>query len=198
MAYFKPTDPTRWRRYLSTATPDKDEKTGSTDSGRRDYCQITIQRDELLRLIRTNTLQDAAIHLSRRLQYAYLESVKHDIDYPGIAPNAEEKKMKHTDSIEFSGIRNNIINAVKRLESFEKWYETNKVLLVSNKKIRTQTIGIVVRLSGLKAYDLQEGVPEVVRWSTIPCKQTDSATPQSIYSRRRISVIHRQLVVVTL
>lgn len=65
--------------------------------------------------------------------------------------------MKYTDSIEFSGIRNNIINAVKRLESFEKWYETNKVLLVSNKTIRTEKIDVVVRLAGLKAYDLQEG-----------------------------------------
>lgn len=72
--------------------------------------------------------------------------------------------MKHTDSIEFSGIRNNIINAVKRLESFEKWYETNKVLLVSNKKIRTEKIDVVVRLAGLKAYDLQEGVPEGLKW----------------------------------
>lgn len=97
-------------------------------------------------MIRTNTLQDAAIHLSGCLQYAYLESVKHDIDYPGIAPNAEEKKMKYTDSIEFSGIRNNIINAVKRLESFEKWYETNKVLLVSNKKYEQRRLTLLYDL----------------------------------------------------
>ncbi|EFN1751903.1 hypothetical protein ABUZ04_002729 [Escherichia coli] len=164
MAYFKPTDFIQYTWKFATVTPDKDEKTENTTAWERDYCQITIQRDELLRLIRTNTLQDAAIHLSGCLQYAYLESVKHDIDYPGIAPNAEEKKMKHTDSIEFSGIRNNIINAVKRLESFEKWYETNKVLLVSNKKIRTEKIDVVVRLAGLKAYDLQEGVPDGLKW----------------------------------
>lgn len=64
MAYFKPTDFIQYTWKFATVTPDKDEKTENTTAWERDYCQITIQRDELLRLIRTNTLQDAAIHLS--------------------------------------------------------------------------------------------------------------------------------------
>lgn len=48
----------------------------------KDYCQITIQRDELLKLIYTNTLQDAAMNLADCLQQAYTEPLKMEINYP--------------------------------------------------------------------------------------------------------------------
>ena len=44
--------------------------------------QITIQRDELLKLIYTNTLQDAAMNLAGCLQQAYIEPLKREINYP--------------------------------------------------------------------------------------------------------------------
>ncbi|EFA4517977.1 hypothetical protein AAG720_003392 [Escherichia coli] len=156
MKYFRPTDFIRYTWKFATVTPNKDEKIENTTAWKKDYCQITIQRDELLRLIRTNTLQDAAINLAGCLQYAYRKLINHD------APRTtkEEQEIKDTNSVEFLGIRNRTINTVKRLESFEKWYENNKVLLVSNKKIRTEKIDVVVRVAGLKAYDLQEGVPD--------------------------------------
>ncbi|MCE3122448.1 hypothetical protein LT612_05165, partial [Escherichia coli] len=55
MAYFKPTDFIRYTWKFATVTPDKDTETGHTTAWEKDYCQITIQRDELLRLIHTNT-----------------------------------------------------------------------------------------------------------------------------------------------
>ncbi len=49
---------------------------------------------------------------------------------------------------------------MKQLEIFEKWYNANKILLVSNKKIRTEKIDVNIRLAGLKGYDLNEGIPD--------------------------------------
>lgn len=49
---------------------------------------------------------------------------------------------------------------MKQLETFEKWYNANKILLVSNKKKRTEKIDVNIRLAGLKGYDLNEGIPD--------------------------------------
>ena len=68
MEYFKPTDFIRYTWKFATVTPDKDTETWHTTAWEKDYCQITIQRDELLRLIHTNTLQDAVIYLYHCLQ----------------------------------------------------------------------------------------------------------------------------------
>ncbi|HCQ3112825.1 TPA: hypothetical protein OHQ07_004493, partial [Escherichia coli] len=122
------------------------------------YCQITIQRDELLKLIYTNTLQDAAMNLAGCLQQAYIEPLKREINYPGINIDAKEREIRK--SIEFRSELNNFTNIMKQLETFEKWYNANKILLVSNKKKRTEKIDVNIRLAGLKGYDLNEGIPD--------------------------------------
>lgn len=124
----------------------------------KDYCQITIQRDELLKLIYTNTLQDAAMNLAGCLQQAYIEPLKREINYPGINIDAKEREIRK--SIEFRSELNNFTNIMKQLETFEKWYNANKILLVSNKKKRTEKIDVNIRLAGLKGYDLNEGIPD--------------------------------------
>ncbi|HBQ4317393.1 TPA: hypothetical protein L7245_004334, partial [Escherichia coli] len=123
-----------------------------------DYCQITIQRDELLKLIYTNTLQDAAMNLAGCLQQAYIEPLKREINYPGTNIDAKEREIRK--SIEFRSELNNFTNIMKQLETFEKWYNANKILLVSNKKKRTEKIDVNIRLAGLKGYDLNEGIPD--------------------------------------
>ncbi|MFV2993972.1 hypothetical protein ACNI0E_26170, partial [Escherichia coli] len=119
---------------------------------------ITIQRDELLKLIYTNTLQDAAMNLAGCLQQAYIEPLKREINYPGINIDAKEREIRK--SIEFRSELNNFTNIMKQLETFEKWYNANKILLVSNKKKRTEKIDVNIRLAGLKGYDLNEGIPD--------------------------------------
>ncbi|EGC4104580.1 hypothetical protein H9J85_002962, partial [Escherichia coli] len=121
-------------------------------------CQITIQRDELLKLIYTNTLQDAAMNLAGCLQQAYIEPLKREINYPGTNIDAKEREIRK--SIEFRSELNNFTNIMKQLETFEKWYNANKILLVSNKKKRTEKIDVNIRLAGLKGYDLNEGIPD--------------------------------------
>ncbi|MCK3239957.1 hypothetical protein MZH03_28580, partial [Escherichia coli] len=91
-------------------------------------CQITIQRDELLKLIYTNTLQDAAMNLAGCLQQAYIEPLKREINYPGTNIDAKEREIRK--SIEFRSELNNFTNIMKQLETFEKWYNANKILLV--------------------------------------------------------------------
>ncbi|HBB4206990.1 TPA: hypothetical protein KAW06_002064, partial [Escherichia coli] len=109
-------------------------------------------------LIYTNTLQDAAMNLADCLQQAYTEPLKMEINYPGINIDAKERKIRK--SIEFRSELNNFTNIMKQLEIFEKWYNANKILLVSNKKIRTEKIDVNIRLAGLKGYDLNEGIPD--------------------------------------
>ncbi|EHK6062185.1 hypothetical protein IOR51_000906, partial [Escherichia coli] len=115
-------------------------------------------RDELLKLIYTNTLQDAAMNLAGCLQQAYIEPLKREINYPGINIDAKEREIRK--SIEFRSELNNFTNIMKQLETFEKWYNANKILLVSNKKKRTEKIDVNIRLAGLKGYDLNEGIPD--------------------------------------
>ncbi|MDA4242386.1 hypothetical protein NY775_12180, partial [Escherichia coli] len=113
---------------------------------------------ELLKLIYTNTLQDAAMNLAGCLQQAYIEPLKREINYPGINIDAKEREIRK--SIEFRSELNNFTNIMKQLETFEKWYNANKILLVSNKKKRTEKIDVNIRLAGLKGYDLNEGIPD--------------------------------------
>ncbi|HEI2799985.1 TPA: hypothetical protein SI639_004130, partial [Escherichia coli] len=111
-----------------------------------------------LKLIYTNTLQDAAMNLAGCLQQAYIEPLKREINYPGINIDAKEREIRK--SIEFRSELNNFTNIMKQLETFEKWYNANKILLVSNKKKRTEKIDVNIRLAGLKGYDLNEGIPD--------------------------------------
>ncbi|MCV5960437.1 hypothetical protein OFO30_34165, partial [Escherichia coli] len=80
MKYFKPTDFIRYTWKFATVTPDKDTETGHTTAWEKDYCQITIQRDELLRLIHTKTLQDAVIYLCHCLQEKYKKSSQNETE----------------------------------------------------------------------------------------------------------------------
>ncbi|EGC2441523.1 hypothetical protein GNW37_RS26570, partial [Escherichia coli] len=111
-----------------------------------------------LKLIYTNTLQDAAMNLAGCLQQAYIEPLKREINYPGTNIDAKEREIRK--SIEFRSELNNFTNIMKQLETFEKWYNANKILLVSNKKKRTEKIDVNIRLAGLKGYDLNEGIPD--------------------------------------
>ncbi|ELE8837967.1 hypothetical protein Q2896_005135, partial [Escherichia coli] len=72
--------------------------------------------------------------------------------------DAKEREIRK--SIEFRSELNNFTNIMKQLETFEKWYNANKILLVSNKKKRTEKIDVNIRLAGLKGYDLNEGIPD--------------------------------------
>ncbi len=98
------------------------------------------------------------MNLADCLQQAYIEPLKREINYPGINIDAKERKIRK--SIEFRSELNNFTNIMKQLEIFEKWYNANKILLVSNKKIRTEKIDVNIRLAGLKGYDLNEGIPD--------------------------------------
>ncbi|WP_172906058.1 hypothetical protein [Escherichia coli] len=160
MKYFKPTDFIRYTWKFATVTPDKDTETGHTTAWEKDYCQITIQRDELLRLIHTNTLQDAVIYLCHCLQKEYKKSSQNEIEFPGIKPPTSESKINITNNIKFHSLLELSKDNEKRLETFQKWYEKNKVLLESHKQKRTEKIDVAVRLVGLKAYDLHEGIPD--------------------------------------
>ncbi|HAX2380334.1 TPA: hypothetical protein JW631_004597, partial [Escherichia coli] len=148
----------RYTWKFTTIISDESDTIENTTAWEKDYCQITIQRDELLKLIYTNTLQDAAMNLADCLQQAYTEPLKMEINYPGINIDAKERKIRK--SIEFRSELNNFTNIMKQLEIFEKWYNANKILLVSNKKIRTEKIDVNIRLAGLKGYDLNEGIPD--------------------------------------
>lgn len=156
--YFKGNDFIRYTWKFTTIISDESDTIENTTAWEKDYCQITIQRDELLKLIYTNTLQDAAMNLADCLQQAYTEPLKMEINYPGINIDAKERKIRK--SIEFRSELNNFTNIMKQLEIFEKWYNANKILLVSNKKIRTEKIDVNIRLAGLKGYDLNEGIPD--------------------------------------
>ncbi|MBA1029347.1 hypothetical protein H0P21_12700 [Escherichia coli] len=160
MEYFKPTDFIRYTWKFATVTPDKETETKHTTAWEKDYCQITIQRDELLRLIHTNTLQDAVIYLCHCLQKKYKKSSQNKIEFPGIKPPASESEINITDSFEFYSLLELSKDNERRLETFQKWYEKNKVLLESHKQKRTEKIDVAVRLVGLKAYDLHEGIPD--------------------------------------
>ncbi len=70
-------------RKFTTIISDESDTIENTTAWEKDYCQITIQqRDELLKLIYTNTLQDAAMNLADCLQQAYTEPLKMEINYP--------------------------------------------------------------------------------------------------------------------
>ncbi len=159
----------------------------------KDYCQITIQRDELLKLIYTNTLQDAAMNLADCLQQAYTEPLKMEINYPGINIDAKERKIRK--SIEFRSELNNFTNIMKQLEIFEKWYNANKILLVSNKKIRTEKIDVNIRLAGLKGYDLNEGIPDG-QGRRIKDGVNELVRQMAVYNFHKISVTLRLTVTV--
>lgn len=80
--YFKGNDFIRYTRKFTTIISDESDTIENTTAWEKDYCQITIQRDELLKLIYTNTLQDAAMNLAGCLQQAYIEPLKREINYP--------------------------------------------------------------------------------------------------------------------
>lgn len=111
-------------------------------------------------MIHTNTLQDAVIYLCHCLQEKYKKSSQNETEFPGIKPPASESEINITDNIEFYSLLELSKDNEKRLETFQKWYEKNKVLLESHKQKRTEKIDVAVRLVGLKAYDLHEGIPD--------------------------------------
>lgn len=169
--YFKYSQSTPFVWKFTTVTPDTNapseaEEQQPTVAWESDYCQISIKRDTLLKLIQTNALHDAADSLADCLLRIYdqpAEQMRREKDFiPQISDR--ERHVYSSNSYHFyNAPQGNNQKNRDTLQSFEKWYEKNKVLLISHKKTRTERIGVEVRLAGLKCYDLKMGIPECKR-----------------------------------
>lgn len=125
-----------------------------------DYCNISITRDNIFKLIRTNTLHDATSSLADCLEKIYLKSLREImVDDDTIPPITDIERQIHSSSDPIFK-ENNCKDTGVRISEFEEWYKKNKVLLVNPKKKRIEKIDVTVRLAGLKGYDLQMGIPD--------------------------------------
>lgn len=166
--YFNYAQSTPFEWKFTTVTPDvnsstEEEGQQSTVAWESDYCQISIKRDTLLKLIHTNTLHDAADSLADCLLHIYnqpaAEMLREKVLIPQITD--QERHVYSSNSYHFTNVnQGNYLKWVDILIFFEKWYENNKVLLISLQKKRTERINVVIRLAGLKFYDLKMGIPD--------------------------------------
>ncbi|EFV42486.2 hypothetical protein HMPREF0864_00815 [Enterobacteriaceae bacterium 9_2_54FAA] len=128
-----------------------------------DYCQISIKRENLLQLIQSATLYDAADSLADCLMRIYRVPAEQMIRNKGIVPAVtdSECEVKSSDNWLFNTIsQGNYQKKIDSLHSFEKWHVKNKTLLISRKNKRTERVNVEVRLAGLKSYDLYMGIPD--------------------------------------
>jgi len=169
--YFKYSQSTPFVWKFTTVTPDintssEGEEQQPTVAWESDYCQISIKRDTLLKLIQTNTLHDASDSLADCLLHIYDQPADQMRRQKGTIPQISdrERHVYSSNSYHFySASQGNHQKNIDIVQSFEKWYENNKVLLISYKKTRTERVGVEVRLAGLKCYDLKMGIPECNR-----------------------------------
>lgn len=166
--YFNYAQSTPFQWKFTTVTPDTDT---SSEEGEQqaavawasDYCQISIQRDTLLKLIQTNALHDAADTLADCLLHIYNQPAEEMRREKNVIPKISdrERHVHISNSYKFSNAnQGNYQKYIAILKFFEKWHETNKVLLISHKKKRTERISVEVRLAGLKCYDMKMGIPD--------------------------------------
>lgn len=126
-------------------------------------CQISIKRDTLLKLIHTNALHDAADSLADCLLRIYDQPAEEMLREKDSIPQItdRERHVYSSNSYHFGNAnQGNYPKWIDILKFFEKWHENNKVLLISHKKKRTERISVVIRLAGLKFYDLKMGIPD--------------------------------------
>lgn len=146
----------------TNVSSEEKEEQQPTVAWESDYCQISIKRDTLLKLIQTNSLHDAADSLANCLLRIYNQPAEQMRREKGIIPPISDEELCVYNSNEYyfgNGSQGNYQKWVDTLLFFEKWYEANKVLLISQKEKRTERISVVTRLAGLKYYDLKMGIP---------------------------------------
>lgn len=167
LKYFKAAQSTSFSWKFTTVktgnagTSAQEEQQPST-AWDNDYCQISIKRDTLLELIRTYTLYDAVDSLADCLLHIYGQPAEQMLKEKGTLPpvSDNESEIHHSASWRFfSRTGGDYQKIISSIQTFEKWYENNKVLLVSPKKKRMEQIDVNVRLAGLKCYDLKMGIP---------------------------------------
>ena len=165
--YFKyeQSTPFAWKFTTVAADPRAlaaEEEQTPTVAWESDYCQISIKRETLLKLIQTNALHDAADSLADCLFRIYGKPAEIMFREKGAVPpiSDTERYVYNSNSYHFNNtLQGNYQKITDILKSFEKWYENNKVLLISHKKKRIERIDVQVRLAGLRCYDLKMGIP---------------------------------------
>lgn len=168
LRYLKAPQSTPYRWKFTTTRPEKGQPEEETEPRESitwdsDYCQISISRNNLLALIQTNTLYDATITLADCLLHIYKEPAEQGLKDKDITPSitAKECNVYSSNSWIFpDSNRRSREDNINIIQSFENWYEKNKVLLVSTSEKRTEKISAAVRLAGLQCYDLKMGIPE--------------------------------------
>ncbi|EOI1366797.1 hypothetical protein ACMGN5_000092 [Serratia marcescens] len=165
--YFKDEQPTPFSWKFTTVAADarvyaEEEEQKPTVAWESDYCQISIKRETLLKLIQTNALHDAADSLADCLLRIYGKPAEVMFREKGIAPPISDTELYvyNSNSYHFNNtLHGNYQKIIGILQSFEKWHENNKVLLISHKKKRIERVDVQVRLAGLRCYDLKMGIP---------------------------------------
>ncbi|HGN1205859.1 TPA: hypothetical protein ACKRPP_001289 [Proteus mirabilis] len=166
--YFNYTQSTPFEWKFTTVTPDvnassEEEGQQSSVAWESDYCQISIKRNTLLKLIHTNALHDAADSLANCLLRIYNQPATEMLREKDLIPQItdQERHVYSSNSYHFTSVnQGNYQKWIDILIFFEKWYENNKVLLISHQKKRTERVNVVIRLAGLKFYDLKMGIPD--------------------------------------
>lgn len=164
--YFSYAQPVQFEWKFTTTSPDAasqvEEAEQPSVAWNSDYCQISIKRDSLLKLIQNNALHDAVDYLSDSLQQFYHQSVHEMCKQKGTIPKTseQERSVKISNLYDYQPQNQGFAQkCIARLQLFEKWHENNKVVLISHKKKRTERISVEVRLAGLKCFDLKMGIP---------------------------------------
>lgn len=166
--YFKYVQSTPFDWKFTTVAADtralsEEEEQKPTVAWESDYCQISIKRDTLLKLIQTNALHDAADSLADCLLRIYGQPAEVMFREKGAAPpiSDTERQVYNFNSYHlYSTLQGNYQKSIGIVQSFEKWHENNKALLISHKKTRIERIDVQVRLAGLRCYDLKMGIPD--------------------------------------
>lgn len=122
-------------------------------------CQITIGRLDLLELIRKNGLNDAMLHLSKKISEVYGDNANTEYVDDSFQISKDEKNEHEVSSRELYSHDGVLLGTyLKYLCQFSEWYDTNKVLFSYNLK-RKDKININTWFLGLKCYDLKNGIP---------------------------------------
>lgn len=146
-----------------TTLPSEADDQRHTVAWESDYCQISIKRDTLLKLIQTHALHDATDSLADYLQRIYREPAGEMLKDMGTIPpvSDRERQVYSSNSYHFyNTLQSNYQKCRDVLKSFEKWHENNKELLINQKKTRIERVDVQVRLAGLKCFDLKVGIPD--------------------------------------
>lgn len=204
LIYLKPSDSTSYNWKFTTITPDsvsteKSIDTPESSAWDSDYCQISIRRENLLELIHSHALHDATNSLANSLLRIYQEQAYHHKDTIPIITDNERKVQQCSSNSTFQFFDGrNYSESINSVQTFESWYRSNKVILVSKKNTRTEKISVVARLAGLKVYDLKMGIPNGCRMRIKDglykkVKQDSSLPPLSANSDISLQRNHKQV-----